>query len=103
MACLLHFLFDERRMMKDEWFGLSSPVIRRRSLDYRLDALSKLAAWHKNLAITGETACPDVGAQSDHAPFVAAARVRFTHSNHVVKTYFSGVNHYNCCSRIPEE
>jgi hypothetical protein len=94
---------DQRRVFWSFVVRHRSLVVRRRSLNYQLDPFSEVAARHQDLATTGETACPNVGAQSDHAPLVAATRVRFTHSNHVVKADVSRVNHCGCCSRFLEE
>jgi hypothetical protein len=59
----------------------------------RLGAFCKLAAWHQYLATAGEATHPDVCAQPDHAPLVAAAWMWLAHSNYVVKPNVSGINH----------
>jgi hypothetical protein len=62
-------------------------------LNNRLGAFGKLAAWHQYLATAGEAAHPNVCAQPDHAPLVAAAWMYLAHSNYVVKPNVSGINH----------
>jgi hypothetical protein len=63
------------------------------ALKNRLGTFGKLAAWHQYLATAGEAANPDVCAQPDHAPLVAAARMWLAHSNYIVKPNVGGVNH----------
>ena len=71
------------------------------SLDDGLDPFCKLAAWHKDLAATVETAYTDVCPQPDDAPLEASTRVRLSHSYHVIQVDISRVNHCSCCSRGP--
>lgn len=87
----------EGRMTKDQAFCAASFVLRPLSvvspLNNRLGTLGKLAAWHQYLATAGEAAHPDVCAQPDHAPLVAAAGMYLAHSNYVFKPNVSGINH----------
>src|SRR5262249_21676916 len=50
-----------------------------------LDATLECRSWQHHFAIAGQTADADLGAESHHAPGIAAARVRLAHLDNVAE------------------